>query len=125
NMISINPLKFFLLYNINYSRVLTPWMVATLGIQAPTTLMDDQPGGVGLNLEMSFYLLGDAFEGVHITPNASFNTITYTPDGVDPELGATKTEKNVTAGLLVGWHWQPWKNVVTEYAIGADYNFVP
>ena len=113
SMIAINPLKFFLFYNISYFHKLNDGAAIGGGIQIPTL---SGISGFGVNAEARFYPKGNNLLGFYIAPNVSYNSLT------DDE-----TDENVAAfsiGGLVGWQWFPGEQFAMGLGIGADYYFV-
>jgi hypothetical protein len=123
HMISSDPFKFWLYYNVSYYYAITPHIVVGGGIQTPTALPDREISGFGVNLEGRFYLGGKPFRGFHINPVLSINTLTYERYDWDASGNERITDTPVSLGLLMGWHWYPWDEFGTQIAFGADYNF--
>src|SRR5512137_156453 len=66
SMLVINPLKFFLFYNLSFYHRLAPGTVVGFGIQAPTIKDID---GFGVNAEVRIYPSGKALRGFYVAPN--------------------------------------------------------
>lgn len=111
DMIVVNPLKFFLFYNLSYFHALNNSIVVGGGLQMPT------PAGVngfGVNAEMRFHPSGKALRGFYIAPNVSYNTVS----GDDAE---SESISAFSIGGLVGWQWFPGDDFAIGLGIGADY----
>ncbi|MBN1300484.1 MAG: hypothetical protein JW995_04650 [Melioribacteraceae bacterium] len=104
NMIAVNPLKFFLFYNITYYHKIEDQTVLGIGIQAPTISGVD---GIGINAEIRFHPKGKNMRGFYIAPNISYNNLEGT--GV------------FSIGGLVGWQWFPGEEFAIGLGIGVDY----
>lgn len=117
HMIVVNPLKFFLFYNLSYFQKLTPTSALGIGLQTPT--ISDYKG-IGVNAEYRFYPSGKSLRGFYLAPNFSYNSMTYTysyvtPDGEKERFGTT------SFGMLLGWQWFPGDDFAMGLGIGADY----
>ncbi len=111
NVITINPLKFFLFYNLNYYHSIGSSMAIGGGAQLPTLSGLD---GYGVNLEFRFYPSGRSLRGFYIAPNISYNHF-----GSD---GETATATSI--GALVGWQWFPGDDFAIGLGIGLDHYFL-
>jgi hypothetical protein len=107
-MIVINPLKFFLFYNITYFQQITPNLALGAGLQSPTIGDLD---GFGFNAELRFYPGARTLRGFYIAPNLGYNQIS-TED--------LKTEP-LSVGLLIGWQWFPGDEFAIGLGVGVDY----
>jgi len=129
NMITINPLKFFVFYNLTYYRALSPFIAVGAGLQMPTL---HEFGGFGASAEMRFYPSGKALRGFYIAPNVSYNRLTYsyafpTYDNNGNYTGSPSVSAamNVsTVGVLLGWQWFPGDEFAIGLGIGVDDYFV-
>jgi hypothetical protein len=110
DMIVINPLKFFLFYNLSYFHALSPSLAIGGGFQIPTL-----PGldGYGINAELRFYPSKHALRGFYLAPNLSFNSLS----GGDEAISTT------SVGVLVGWQWFPGDDFAMGLGIGVDRYF--
>lgn len=104
SMLSINPLKFFLFYNITYYHKVAEQTVIGIGIQAPTVSGVD---GFGFNAEARFHPSGKNMRGFYFAPNISYNNLE--DNGV------------FSFGGLVGWQWFPGEQFAMGLGIGVDY----
>ena len=113
NLIVINPLKFFVLYNIGYVRAVTPSIAVGGSIQTPTM---QGVSGFGFNLEGRFYPSARHLRGFYVAPNISQNW-----------LGSDESDESVTSfsvGVLVGWQWFPGDDFGLGLGIGIDRYFL-
>ena len=73
DMITINPLKFFLFWNLTYYHAFSPIVAAGIGFQMPSL---SHIGGIGVNAEARFYPSRKALRGFYVAPNLSWNHLT-------------------------------------------------
>lgn len=116
NMITINPLKFFLFYNLSYYHALSDVVVVGGGVQVPT-LKDI--GGFGLNAEARFHPSARRMRGFYVAPNVSFNLI----NGSTSSSG-TESATVFSIGALLGWQWFPGDDFSMGLGIGVDKYFL-
>ena len=118
NMVYLDPIKFFGLFNIGYQHALSPIFSVGGTLQAPTQLTDAT--GFGAIAETRFYPGGHPFRGFHVGGNIAYNHITT--EQYDYESQSTKetTIDPVSIGVSVGWHWYPWSDFAVELALGGD-----
>lgn len=107
-MLVINPLKFFLFYNLSYFQMVTPNLAIGGGIQAPTI---KDLNGFGVNLEMRFYPSGKTLRGFYLAPNISYNELSDEDMSTEP----------FSIGILAGWQWFPGDDFAIGLGIGIDY----
>jgi hypothetical protein len=121
NMLIINPLKFFYMYNLSYYRRLNETMVIGAGLQTPSLT---GLSGFGANVEARFHPSGKAMRGFYVAPNASFNSLStdFTEFGSDGSERVSTTTFSV--GGLVGWQWFPGDDFAIGLGIGVDYYFL-
>ncbi|MBA4406140.1 hypothetical protein C0389_02580 [bacterium] len=113
NMLIINPLKFFLFYNLSFYRKIDNALVLGGGFQLPT-LKDIN--GFGVNAEIRIHPGKKALRGFYIAPNLSFNN-----------LSTSRTNSNAqvfSIGVLVGWQWFPGNDFAMGLGIGIDHYFL-
>jgi hypothetical protein len=110
NMIVINPLKFFVFYNLSYYHALSNTVVIGGGVQMPTI---SSLNGFGVNAEVRLHPSGKALRGFYVAPNVSYNHLTV--DGSEGSASA------FSVGALVGWQWFPGDDFAMGLGIGADY----
>jgi hypothetical protein len=108
SMIVINPLKFFVFYNISYFHRVSPSVVVGGGIQFPTP---SEWSGFGLLAEVRIHPSKKALRGFYFAPNISYNHL---------EEGGEETSP-FSVGALVGWQWFPGDEFAMGLGIGADY----
>ncbi|MDX1702125.1 MAG: hypothetical protein R3250_15980, partial [Melioribacteraceae bacterium] len=73
DMIVVNPLKFFIFYNLTYFHRTSENVALGAGFQIPTI---SGLGGFGLNLEARIYPSGKTLRGFYFAPNISYNRLT-------------------------------------------------
>jgi hypothetical protein len=110
DMIVVNPLKFFIFYNLTYFHRTSENVALGAGIQIPTISGLD---GFGVNAEARIYPSGKTLRGFYFAPNISYNRLT-----VDEENGHTSA---FSLGALIGWQWFPGDDFAIGLGIGADY----
>ncbi|HEY6170947.1 MAG TPA: hypothetical protein VIX80_01695 [Candidatus Kapabacteria bacterium] len=123
NMITINPLKFFVFYNLSYYHAFNSNIAAGIGAQIPTW---SDINGFGVNAEMRFYPSKKALRGFYVAPNISYNLLNDEYPSYD-ENGNPTTSDDVTSfsvGALVGWQWFPGDDFAIGLGIGIDYYFL-
>jgi hypothetical protein len=108
SMIVINPLKFFVFYNISYFHRVSPTVVVGGGFQFPTM---SEWSGFGVLAEVRLHPSGKALRGFYVAPNISYNHL---------EEGGEETSP-FSVGALVGWQWFPGDEFAMGLGIGADY----
>ena len=109
-MLIINPLKFFLFYNLSIMhKVDQKWAIGG-GLQFPTPAGVD---GFGVNAEARYYPSGKTLRGFYFAPNISYNSL---KSGENNE-----TVSLFSVGALVGWQWFPGEEFAIGLGIGADY----
>lgn len=126
HIITINPLKFFLFYNLSYYHRLSPIAVGGVGFQIPTL---SGMKGFGINAEVRFHPSARAPRGFYLAPNVSYNSLstdhTVTEWDDQSKKYVTKTieatASAVTVGALLGWQWFPGDDFAIGLGIGVDY----
>ncbi len=108
HMFVINPLKFFLFYNLTYFQQVSQNVAIGGGIQTPTIKGLD---GFGFNAEVRLYPSGKTLRGFYVAPNISYNKLTTEDAETDP----------FSMGVLVGWQWFPGDEFAIGLGIGVDY----
>jgi len=108
DMIVINPLKFFIFYNLSYFHKISDKVALGGGFQIPTIGGID---GFGVNAEARIYPSGKTLRGFYIAPNISYNRLDI-GDGGTSAFGF---------GALVGWQWFPGDDFAIGLGIGVDY----
>jgi hypothetical protein len=104
----INPLKFFLFYNLSYFHRVSPNIAVGGGFQIPTLSGVD---GFGLNAEVRIHPSGKSPRGFYIAPNISYNSL---------KSGDVESHP-FSAGILIGWQWFPGEEFAIGLGIGVDY----
>lgn len=108
HMLTINPLKFFLFYNLTYYQKISSVTALGFGLQIPTLSGLD---GVGGNLEARFYPSEKTLRGFYVAPNLSYNALKSGGESADI----------FSFGALVGWQWFPGDDFAIGLGIGLDY----
>lgn len=111
NMIIINPLKFFIFYNLSYFHRISKTIVVGGGLQTPSL---SDLSGFGANAEVRFHPSGKALRGFYIAPNASFNSLSKDGEGAEAVTV-------FSIGALVGWQWFPGDEFALGLGIGLDH----
>jgi hypothetical protein len=107
-VIVVNPLKFFLFYNLSYFHRVSPNVAVGGGFQIPTL---SDINGFGLNAEVRIHPSGKSPRGFYIAPNISYNRLTSGDVESSP----------FSAGVLLGWQWFPGDEFAIGLGIGVDY----
>ena len=110
DMLTINPLKFILFYNLTYYHRINSSSAVGIGLQLPTV---KDFGGAGVNLEYRWYPSRKSLRGFYIAPNASYNSLSLYSENAHP----------ISLGILLGWQWFPGDEFAIGLGIGADYYF--
>jgi hypothetical protein len=110
-MIVINPLKFFLFYNISFYMKINQTITAGLGVQTPTI---SELSGFGLNGEVRIYPKSKGLRGFYFAPNFSVNSLNN---------NSSETETISSIGILIGWQWFPGDDFAMGLGIGIDHYF--
>lgn len=108
HMIVVNPLKFFLFYNLTYFQQISQNVALGGGLQTPTIKGLD---GYGISAELRLYPSGKTLRGFYLAPNISYNKISTEDGETDP----------FSVGLLIGWQWFPGDEFAIGLGIGVDY----
>lgn len=108
NILLVNPLKFFLFYNLSYLHRVSSDVVVGGGLQVPTLAGLE---GFGVNAEIRFHPSGKAPRGFYIAPNVGYNRL---------RVGNLESEP-FSVGVLLGWQWFPGDEFAMGLGIGVDY----
>lgn len=119
NMITINPLKFFLFYNLSYYRAVSDVVVVGVGVQMPT-LAD--LSGFGVNAEVRFHPSAKRMRGFYVAPNISYNSLSASSGSFSGEVNESASIFSI--GALLGWQWFPGDDFSMGLGIGVDKYFV-
>jgi hypothetical protein len=109
-MFVVNPLKFFLFYNLTYFHRLSSNAAFGIGLQMPTV---GGINGFGVNAEVRFYPSKRSLRGFYVAPNISYNRLTTVSDKV--------ITSPFSVGALVGWQWFPGEDFALGLGLGLDY----
>lgn len=124
DMIVINPLKFFVFYNLSYFHKVDPHWAVGGGLQTPTI---SGLSGIGANLEGRFYPGNHNLRGFYLAPNFSFNSLSaethdYYYDGTSSSSSTSKESVTTTSlGVMAGWQWFPGDDFAIGLGLGYDY----
>lgn len=113
SMLIINPLKFFLFYNLSYFHRINNSIAVGGGFQLPTL---KGINGFGVNAEIRFHPSKKSLRGFYIAPNISFNNLSTSGSGSDARV--------FSIGVLVGWQWFPGDDFAMGLGIGIDRYFL-
>jgi len=108
SILLVNPLKFFLLYNLSYMHRVSSDVVVGGGFQIPTIAGID---GFGFNAEVRIHPSGKAPRGFYVAPNIGYYKLRADNFESDP----------FSIGILLGWQWFPGDDFAIGLGIGADY----
>jgi hypothetical protein len=108
SILLVNPLKFFLLYNLTYMRRVSSDAVVGGGVQIPTIAGID---GFGVNAEVRFHPSGKAPRGFYVAPNIGYYRL---------RVGDIESHP-FSVGVLLGWQWFPGDDFAMGLGIGIDY----
>jgi len=108
SILLVNPLKFFLLYNLSYMHRVSSDVVVGGGFQIPTIAGID---GFGFNAEVRIHPSAKAPRGFYIAPNIGYYRLRADNFESDP----------FSIGILLGWQWFPGDDFAIGLGIGADY----
>jgi hypothetical protein len=109
-MITINPLKFLLFYNLTYYHRLSSSTAVGFGVQVPTLSGID---GFGGSAEFRIHPSRKSLRGFYVAPNMSFTSLTARDVKTSP----------FSLGALIGWQWFPGDDFAMGLGIGVDYYF--
>lgn len=112
SMLIINPLKFFLFYNLSYFHKIDNSIAVGGGFQLPTL---KGISGFGINAEIRFHPSKKSLRGFYIAPNFSFNNLSTS--------GSSSGARVFSVGVLFGWQWFPGDDFAMGLGIGIDRYF--
>lgn len=119
HLLLINPLKFFLFYNLTYMTKVSDAAMVGIGFQIPTI---SDIGGFGINLEARLHPSKKTPRGFYIAPNISYNSLNASNNnGLDEEEDEDATVSTFSVGALVGWQWFVGDEFAIGLGIGADH----
>lgn len=113
NMLVINPLKFFLFYNLSYFHKIDNSIVIGGGFQLPTL---KGITGFGVNAEVRIHPSKKALRGFYFAPNISFNNLSTDE--------SSSSAQAFSIGALIGWQWFPGDEFSMGLGIGIDHYFL-
>ena len=108
NVLLVNPLEFFIFYNLTFLHRLNDNSAMAVGARTPTLA---RVGGAGINAEYRYYPKGTALKGFYFAPIASINRLTAD----DESLTAT------SVGARAGWQWFAGRDFSIGFGLGLDY----
>ncbi len=113
NMMIVNPLKFFLFYNLTYFRKVDESIVLGGGVQFPTI---KGINGFGINAELRIHPSKKALRGFYVAPNISYNNLS---------TSGSKSSANVfSIGVIAGWQWFVGSDFAIGFGLGIDRYFL-
>jgi hypothetical protein len=126
DMLNINPLKFFLVYNLSWMHKLSANTAFGIGAEfgAPHEFTS-----WGASAEFRFYPSKKSLHGFYVAPNVSYVQTTnvhyysYDPNSMQSSYGSY-TAQTFTAGVLIGWQWFPATDFSMGLAFGVD-DYIP
>jgi hypothetical protein len=104
----VNPLKFFLFYNLSYMHRVSSDIVVGGGFQLPTIAGIN---GWGVSAEVRIHPSGKAPRGFYIAPNFGYNSLS----------AGSSTATPISVGILLGWQWFPGDDFAMGLGIGVDH----
>jgi hypothetical protein len=113
SMLVINPLKFFLFYNLSYFHRIANSLAIGGGFQLPTL---KGINGYGVNAEIRYYPSKKSLRGFYVAPNFSFNNLSTS--------GSSSDARAFSIGVLIGWQWFPGDDFAMGLGIGIDRYFL-
>lgn len=129
-MVYLNPITFFSMFNVSYLYALNSKVAVGGGIQTPTALMDgeglsEKVTGFGMNIEGRYYATAKMFRGFHFVGNISYHHVNYQDYTDVSGTLEEQTSNPITIGAALGWHWYPWDDLATEIVFGAELQMGP
>ena len=121
NMIVINPLKFFYMYNLSFYHRLSNSVVVGGGLQTPAI---SYVKGFGVLAEVRLHPSGKAMRGFYVAPNVSYNSIGSDFEQYGGSSSESITTSSISVGGLVGWQWFWGDDFALGLGIGMDYYFL-
>ncbi|MFQ5568307.1 MAG: hypothetical protein ACE5G0_01445 [Rhodothermales bacterium] len=106
----VNPLEFFLFYNLTYYHSISPSVAIGAGFRVPTIKALD---GAGVHAEARFYPSKRSLKGFYIAPKASINRFTE-DDGNDSVTASS-------LGIRAGWQWFVGRDFSIGFGLGIDH----
>lgn len=127
HMILVNPIKFIYVFNAAYFRGISEDMAIGLTLQTPTALIDEEASGFGLSGDFVYYPSKKLYRGFHVGGNAAFDVVSYSSWVYTAGGGEVQefSETPYSLGGYIGWNWWWGKEFVTDFTLGAEYNFNP
>ena len=106
--IMVNPLEFFLFYNLTYYQRVSEGLALGGGFRVPTVRGID---GAGVHAEARFYTSKRALKGFYVAPKVSMNRFSDDGDRVTA----------VSMGIRGGWQWFAGRDFAIGFGLGMDY----
>ena len=108
NVLLVNPLEFFLFYNLTFLHRLSDNSAIAVGARTPTIR---RLGGAGVNGEYRYYPKGRALKGFYFAPIVSINRL----NADNESLTAS------SVGARAGWQWFAGSDFSIGFGLGLDY----
>lgn len=127
DMINVNPLKFFLAYNLSWVHKTGTSTAISVGTEYENIL--NNTSAWGILGEFRYYLSKKSLHGFYVAPNFSFTQSsnvfysTYDPGSGIYSTG-TYTAQMMSLGVLIGWQWFPADDFSMGFGIGVD-DYIP
>lgn len=130
DILNINPLKFFIAYNLNWVHKLSANTAFGVGAEIGYSWINELEGTTwGVLGEFRYYPSKKSLHGFYVAPNFSYtqtNNLYYsTYDASTATLtSGTYTQQMLSLGILAGWQWFPADNFSMGLALGVD-DYIP
>jgi hypothetical protein len=121
NIIAINPLKFFLFWNLSFYHSFDNLIAVGVGAQMPTISYFK---GFGFNAEVRLYPSKKALRGFYVAPNASWNHLKYEYAYFYSDGSSSLTADTYSIGVLLGWQWFIGDDFAMGLGLGFDHYFL-
>ncbi len=101
----VNPIRFFVLYNVAYYQTVAPGLALGAGLQIPAF---DEIDGVIVQAEARFYPRKRGLKGFYLGSNLWIDSVTSDDDDARVELA-----------VVAGWQWFSGKDFGIGFGLGA------
>ena len=121
DMITINPLKFILFWNLSYYHSFSNIVAGGIGLQMPTL---SSFKGFGANAEIRLYPSKKSLRGFYVAPNFSWNHLTYQFPDFNSSSSSSVGADTYSIGVLLGWQWFIGDDFAIGLGLGLDHYFL-